>query len=68
MNSSGVVLALVGVWVLAQVIGGDALPRLGIGGDLSAQRKPDTAPTKPAPGAPVVDRSARATVGGGTWA
>lgn len=32
MNAGGVVLTLVGVWVLCQVLGGDALNRLGITG------------------------------------
>lgn len=32
MNSSGVVLAIAGVWVLCQVFGGNALGRLGISG------------------------------------
>lgn len=30
MNAGGIVLAVVGVWVLCQVLGGDALVRLGI--------------------------------------
>lgn len=30
MNAPGVVLALVGVWVLAQITKGDALHRLGL--------------------------------------
>lgn len=30
MNSRGLVVALVGVWVLTQVLGGDALKRLGV--------------------------------------
>lgn len=32
MNSSGIVLAVAGVWVLCQVLGGRALERLGIVG------------------------------------
>lgn len=35
MNSGGVVLVIVGVWVLCQVLGGDALNRLGITGQSS---------------------------------
>lgn len=30
MNSGGVVLVIAGVWVLCQVLGGDALNRLGL--------------------------------------
>lgn len=30
MNTAGAVLILAGVWVLAQVLGGDALNRLGV--------------------------------------
>lgn len=30
MNASGIVLVIAGIWVLAQVLGGDALGRLGI--------------------------------------
>lgn len=30
MNSGGVLLVVVGVWVLCQVLGGDALVRLGV--------------------------------------
>lgn len=32
MNKGGVVLAIAGVWVLCQVLGGDALNRLGVTG------------------------------------
>jgi hypothetical protein len=31
MNAAGILLAVLGVWVLAQVLGGNALGRLGIG-------------------------------------
>lgn len=30
MNTSGVVLALLGVWLLAQILGGDMLKRIGV--------------------------------------
>lgn len=30
MNSSGIVLALAGIWVLSQVLGGNALKRTGV--------------------------------------
>ena len=30
MNLTGLVVALLGVWVLTQVLGGDALHRLGV--------------------------------------
>lgn len=30
MNAAGIVLIIAGVWVLAQVLGGDALNRLGV--------------------------------------
>lgn len=36
MNSGGVVLVIAGVWVLCQVLGGDALNRLGITGQQTA--------------------------------
>lgn len=45
--SGGVLLALAGVWVLAQVLGGNALGRLGISGEAS---QPGT--TKSATAAP----------------
>lgn len=33
MNASGLLLVLAGVWVLTQVLGGNALGRLGVAGD-----------------------------------
>lgn len=32
MNTSGALLAVIGIWVLTQVLGGNALGRLGIAG------------------------------------
>lgn len=67
MNSSGVVLVLVGIWVCSQILGGEALARLGVGNDISAQAGTGGS-TSATPGMTVVDHSAKATVGGGTWA
>jgi hypothetical protein len=36
MKAGGILLALAGVWVLTQVLGGDALKRLGVTGKASA--------------------------------
>jgi len=36
MNAGGAVLVLAGVWVLCQVLGGDALNRLGLTGKAGA--------------------------------
>lgn len=47
MNAGGVVLVLAGVWVLCQVLGGDALGRLGLTGKTS-----DTAPGSEFPNVP----------------
>lgn len=67
MNSSGVLLVIAGAWVVVQVTGGNALARLGVGADLSTSK---AAPKVTAPQinkSSTVDRSARATVGEGTW-
>lgn len=40
MNPSGILLVLAGFWVGAQVLGGDALQRLGITGDTTAAAPP----------------------------
>jgi hypothetical protein len=48
MNPGGVVLAIVGVWVLCQVLGGDALNRLGITG----QQQTDSGDSKEFPNVP----------------
>lgn len=37
MNTSGILLALVGAWVLCQVLGGNALNRLNITGATQTQ-------------------------------
>lgn len=37
MNASGVVLVIAGVWVVAQVLRGDALQRLGILGETGGE-------------------------------
>lgn len=66
MNSSGVLLVLAGVWVVAQVLGGDALNRVGIGSDMSVDG-PTGIKIKGGPIQPSVDRSAAATVGRGSW-
>lgn len=68
MNSSGIVLVLAGVWVCTQILGGEALARLGVGNDISAQAGTTGGSTSATPGMTIVDRSATATVGGGTWA
>lgn len=68
MNSSGVVLVVVGIWVCSQILGGEALARLGVGNDISAQAGSGGGTPSTAHGMTVVDRSAKATVGGGTWA
>lgn len=38
MNASGVVLVIAGAWVLCQVLGGNALGRLGITGQQTTQQ------------------------------
>lgn len=36
MNAGGIVLAIAGVWVLCQVLGGNALNRLGVTGQATS--------------------------------
>ncbi len=42
--SGGVLLAVAGIWVLAQVLGGNALGRLGISGEPTQPGTTKTAP------------------------
>ena len=50
MNPGGVLLAVVGVWVVAQVLGGDALGRLKLTG--SAPATTSTSPSSATSGSP----------------
>lgn len=49
--SAGIVLVVAGVWVLAQVFGGDALGRLGIAGQPTTPGKPPPSGLGPGGGA-----------------
>lgn len=69
MNSSGVLLVLAGAWVIVQVIGGDALDRLGVASDWSHQTGMPRATPVPLPGSAFpVSTSSQDRVGVGTWA
>lgn len=53
MRPGGLLLVIAGVWVLTQVLAGDALQRLGL---IEKTEPADDAPASPGPGFPTVPR------------